>query len=678
MSESNQHIEEYLGWYLDPSRNKSPDFAVLITGGWGSGKTTFIKNYLNYKTPLIDHLTEMKTLVIYVSLFGVRNRTEIDERINDEVYPFFKKKGVQLAGKALWNVLKIAAMAKAGKEGIKTANESAEIAKDALRILKKAQLQSAAVVFDDVERADMPLPELLGYINEYVEHQHLPCIMIADEKVWKEACSIKRNSALIHKHEANKKELWLEAEFSADNISLHELESVKEKVIGKTFQINTDPEQVLEQWLTNQSTPLGDRALICLKDRKEILHKVFLGTPAQNFRAFKHTLLDFQRFIGTEQNPILEDKHLSNKEFMDRFVVDFMSIQYWAHLGALNAEDIGKTNVLKRFQEGRQASSKKSGPSPWEKVMDSIGVFDGLYGKVYNTQHINWENLWKEWLAKNWIPSVKIRSLINDTIWFDRHNSYWAQKYLQWFQLTDEDGAKAKAALETALENFTITHPAMILRYFDTMLWYANKGALEITPDQVLQKFTMYINDLGDRLDAGKIDDETGIHELSCKNEFQEIQFKQYLQQKLATMMEKAKMSWSKDLIQLLETNPSEAANQITRLNAYDDQKSFEGADVNAFLDTLRKLDNHTNVIIYDSLAARYGMVDACTWLLQERVFLENLKAESIKRFSEHPKPLPPSVFSLYYLNQRIDKSLACLESTQKRIDEQKENEGVR
>jgi septin family protein len=62
---NNQHIEKYLNWYLDPLKNKSPDFAVLITGDWGSGKTTFIKNFLKYKTPIVDNLTGKETLVIY-------------------------------------------------------------------------------------------------------------------------------------------------------------------------------------------------------------------------------------------------------------------------------------------------------------------------------------------------------------------------------------------------------------------------------------------------------------------------------------------------------------------------------------------------------------------------------------------------------------------------------------
>ena len=47
MSNSNKHIEEFLDYYLNVEQ--SPDYAVLITGCWGSGKTYFIRKYLEGK-----------------------------------------------------------------------------------------------------------------------------------------------------------------------------------------------------------------------------------------------------------------------------------------------------------------------------------------------------------------------------------------------------------------------------------------------------------------------------------------------------------------------------------------------------------------------------------------------------------------------------------------------------
>ena len=45
MSEKNQHIVNYLNWYIH-SECENQNFAVLIKGGWGSGKTWFIKKFI--------------------------------------------------------------------------------------------------------------------------------------------------------------------------------------------------------------------------------------------------------------------------------------------------------------------------------------------------------------------------------------------------------------------------------------------------------------------------------------------------------------------------------------------------------------------------------------------------------------------------------------------------------
>lgn len=79
--DSNQHISQYLESYLQTI--EKPDFAVLITGGWGSGKTFFIKNFLGgEKKKIYEMLTDCERYtVLYISLFGVKNRYDIDENI---------------------------------------------------------------------------------------------------------------------------------------------------------------------------------------------------------------------------------------------------------------------------------------------------------------------------------------------------------------------------------------------------------------------------------------------------------------------------------------------------------------------------------------------------------------------------------------------------------------------
>lgn len=62
----NNHIEKYLDYYKN--LEVSPEYAVLLRGNLGSGKTWFIKDYIKRNTDL-NHL--------YVSLNGVSSFQEI-------------------------------------------------------------------------------------------------------------------------------------------------------------------------------------------------------------------------------------------------------------------------------------------------------------------------------------------------------------------------------------------------------------------------------------------------------------------------------------------------------------------------------------------------------------------------------------------------------------------------
>ena len=58
---SNEHISQFLNYYIKLS---NPQYAVLLKGKWGSGKSHFINEYK-------EHLKTNEHKFIYVSLYGV-------------------------------------------------------------------------------------------------------------------------------------------------------------------------------------------------------------------------------------------------------------------------------------------------------------------------------------------------------------------------------------------------------------------------------------------------------------------------------------------------------------------------------------------------------------------------------------------------------------------------------
>ena len=70
----NSHINQIVEDYLTQAKT---DYAVLITGGWGIGKTHYVKNILMKKvTPEVNipKQDEKKYQSILVSLFGLKSR----------------------------------------------------------------------------------------------------------------------------------------------------------------------------------------------------------------------------------------------------------------------------------------------------------------------------------------------------------------------------------------------------------------------------------------------------------------------------------------------------------------------------------------------------------------------------------------------------------------------------
>ena len=84
ISAPNKHIEEYLDYYFDGK--KKFEYAVLLNGAWGSGKTWFVKQYLEKKK-------DQGKKICYVSLNGITKTSLIDEAIFKSIHPILGSQG---------------------------------------------------------------------------------------------------------------------------------------------------------------------------------------------------------------------------------------------------------------------------------------------------------------------------------------------------------------------------------------------------------------------------------------------------------------------------------------------------------------------------------------------------------------------------------------------------------
>lgn len=157
-------------------KNPKMQYAILIDGDWGSGKTYFIEN----------NFVKDKKNIIYIPLNGIKNREDIDKKIyykiieNNMPNNITKSKGLKIfkqTGGTIFNITNelIKNIFKIDISGIKNINGS-----EIISLFKN--ISDYIIIFDDLERCEMPINEILGYINDYVEHRNVKCVIVANEQ----------------------------------------------------------------------------------------------------------------------------------------------------------------------------------------------------------------------------------------------------------------------------------------------------------------------------------------------------------------------------------------------------------------------------------------------------------------------------------------------------------------
>lgn len=228
----------------------SQGFAIMLNGAWGSGKTRFIKNCAENLARERPGETRLKPL--YVSLYGVRDSSEIDDLLFQQLHPILSHKATRLAGAVFRGLGKFALKVDLGP--ITQINGS----------LPETNLSSMltgadgrVIIFDDLERALIPPAAILGYINPFIEHEDCKVIIIADES-------------------------RLDDDYG----------DRKEKTIGQTFQFDPDVSSAYASFLEEIDTESA-RTFLTLSENA--IAEVFADSQLSNLRLLKQLLWDFER-----------------------------------------------------------------------------------------------------------------------------------------------------------------------------------------------------------------------------------------------------------------------------------------------------------------------------------------------------------------------------------------------
>ncbi len=166
-------LNEYIKHYIEKDKTRS---AIMLTGGWGTGKSYYIRNVLEFFLK-----KNGKHRCAIVSLYGLKSTSEISKRIYFELRTIGsskKSEALSTSKAAATIVAKTVLNGMTNMIGFDIGRISDE---DLERVYSSIDLSNALVVFEDLERSNIDIIEILGYVNSLVEEDEAKVLLVANE-----------------------------------------------------------------------------------------------------------------------------------------------------------------------------------------------------------------------------------------------------------------------------------------------------------------------------------------------------------------------------------------------------------------------------------------------------------------------------------------------------------------
>ena len=236
------------------------DYAIMIDGEWGAGKSWYWENVLTgliKSLPTKDNTEEKPSYynVARISMFGICSVDDLRLKIFEETNRFFANKKVKTGAKL------------AGVFANKVAgifNVSETNAKELSNILEvfSVNLNHYVLCFDDLERIKPSLlVELLGYINTLVEQDKVKVVFICND------------SELKHL----------------------DYRKYKEKIVRFTHTIKADIAKMVVEFASGRNEDYSNYLI----KRKDFIASVFQKGNCSNLRTLKFNLDIFEHIYKT-------------------------------------------------------------------------------------------------------------------------------------------------------------------------------------------------------------------------------------------------------------------------------------------------------------------------------------------------------------------------------------------
>jgi hypothetical protein len=433
----NKHVLDYLRYYCE--LDNSFDFAVLLKGPWGAGKTYLINKFLTERAgePSARHL--------YVSLYGITSFRQIEDAFFRQLHPFLSSKGMKVAATLARGALKTAFQFDVDGEAVTVNSQLPEL--DLFEYFKKPK--ECLLIFDDLERCSMRISDVLGYINAFVEHEGFKVVILGNEDE-----ILKREDDLYRE--------------------------IKEKLIGQTLAVRSTARSAVNNFL----------ALIRDNKTRDFLRKniddillLHSQSESENLRILKQALWDFERLAVC-----FSEKHWQNGEAVGILFRVVLALSLETRRGKLKAGQFAKVQAssIARYFKDKDAETP-----------GIAAELDKRYPETDFSQTIVSSGLLKALLVDGLIDQDMIRAELDRSPYYAPPGTEPAWKIIwQLGSIDDDEFEDAVAKIEEQFRRREFVIPGEMFHVFGARLLFSDIGAITASNIEVVDECKRYLDDL--------------------------------------------------------------------------------------------------------------------------------------------------------------------------------------
>lgn len=306
MSSIEEGFKQYIGI-------KNPHYALMIKGSWGCGKTYFFKNIL------LQILKDRGFDISYISMTNIEDSRELKKEIVQNILDNDIKNFAVEAINTLKDIFQGTLNTKGLNINIQDINEL--YFNNWIKNTKNKKI----IIVDDLERLSIDIFSILNFFTCYLDNDNVYVLFLSNEE------------ELLNKN--------------TDYLK------VKEKIIGKTYLLQTDVKSIVDK-LVDEIFKDNKYRILVKSTVFEILDKLKIENLRVIQRALKKVYTDINEIISHQvysnysySNINIYGQICKKEEYIQKCVQMFLLVDIEEQLGYLNKDNIEK--LLSKYFEGK-------------------------------------------------------------------------------------------------------------------------------------------------------------------------------------------------------------------------------------------------------------------------------------------------------------------------------------